>query len=57
MASMGPIGLLLAGIATAMVFLDDSSGGAEEAIADQKSRFEELRDTLDEATGAITAAV
>lgn len=55
MASMGPIGLLLAGIATAMVFLDDSSGGAEEAIADQKSRFEELRDTLDEATGAITA--
>ena len=55
MASMGPIGLLMAGIATAMVIFSDSSGGAEDAIEGQKERFSELRDTLDEATGAITA--
>lgn len=55
MASLGPIGLLLAGVATAMVFLSDSGDGAEDALEAQTDRFRELRDTLDEATGAITA--
>jgi len=55
MVSLGPIGLLMAGVATAMLLFSDSSGGAEDAIEGQQERFKELRDTLDEATGAITA--
>ncbi|TKV61871.1 phage tail tape measure protein [Nakamurella flava] len=54
LVSLGPIGLLLIGITTAMAFLTDESDRAESALADQKTRFDDLKASLDSATGAIT---
>lgn len=56
MTSLGPIGILLAVVTTAMAFLGDSSNHTAEVVQQSAERWDRLKATLDGVTGAVTDA-
>lgn len=56
MASLGPIGILLAGVTTAMAFFMDSTDETAQVTQEAGDRWERLKGTLDAVTGAVTDA-